>query len=240
MSLESRVLAVATWVEGLIIIGSAVVVLMLFWGAWKVLRSKVPEQVRNLIDQLVPVVVIAGIVVSILVAIDREQADRLVDGVANFVPVLLVAIIVVILARALGRILGLFVETALHGVSPVIAARGRIGVSSLILGVGVVIALQQLGISADIILILVGAIAFGTALAIALAVGHGAVPLARQVAAGRHVKDRFEAGQMVRVGELEGRIASIGLASTRLEAMDGGFIEVPNEEFLGGNVEIRP
>ena len=169
----------------------------------------------------------------------RAQADLLVDGVANYVPVLLVAVIVVILARALGRILGLFVETALHSVSPVIAARGRIGVSSLILGVGVIIAMQQLGISADIILILVGALAFGSALAIALAVGHGAVPLTRQVAAGRHVKDRFEAGQMVRIGDLEGRIAGIGLASTRLEAMDGGFIEVPNEEFLGGNVEIR-
>ncbi len=231
-------LALAAWIEGLIIIGAVTVVLLLLWGAWGIVRSAIPEQVRTLVDQLIPVVVIAGIVVSILIAIDRDQADKLVDGVANFVPVLLVAVIVVILARALGRILGLFVETALRNVSPVIASRGRIGVSSLILGVGVIIALQQLGISADIILILVGAVAFGTALALALAVGHGSVPLARQVAAGRHVKDAFEAGQMVRVGEVQGRIDSIGLASTRVEAMDGGFVEVPNDQFLAGNVEI--
>ena len=232
-------LALAAWAEGLIIIGSVTAALLIAWGLWKALGRRVPEQIRDLIDQLVPVVVIAGIVVSILVAIDRERADLLVDGVANYVPVLLVAVIVVILARALGRILGLFVETALHSASPIIAARGRIGVSSLVLGVGVIIALQQLGISADIILVLVGAIAFGTALAVAFAVGLGAVPVMRQVAAGRHVKDRFEPGQMIRVGDVEGRLASIGLASSRFEAMDGGFVEVPNAEFLTGNVEIR-
>jgi small-conductance mechanosensitive channel len=232
------VLALATWAESLIIVGGAVGALLLLWGLWRLLRSRIPEQVRSLVDQLIPVVVIAGIAMSILVAIDREQADLLVDGVARFVPVVLVAVIIVILARALGRILGLFVETALRGVSPVIASRGRIGVSSLILGIGAIIAMQVLGLSADIILLLVGALAFGTALALALAFGHGAVPLARQVAAGRHVKDRFEAGQLVRVDEVEGRIASIGLASTRIAAMDGGFVEVPNDAFLGGSVLI--
>jgi flagellar biosynthesis protein FliQ len=234
------VIALASWVEGLIIVGSAAVALLALWAAWGIFGRKVPEQVHSIIDQLFPVVVIAGIVVSILVAIDRDQADRLMDATTSFVPVLLVAIIVIILARALGRILGLFVETALRGISPVIASRGRIGVSSLILGIGVIIALQQLGISADIILILVAAVAFGTALALALAVGLGAVPLARQVAAGRHVKDAFEPGQLIRVGEVDGRISVIGLASTRVEAMDGGFVEVPNDEFLGSGVEIMP
>ena len=232
-------IALSSWVEGLIIVGAATAFLLFLSAVWRIYRPRIPEQVRNLIDQLVPVVVIAGIVVSILVAIDRDQADRLVDGLVSFVPVLLVAIIIVILARALGRILGLFVETALHSMSPVIASRGRIGVSSLILGVGVIVALQQLGIPADIILILVAAVAFGTALALALAVGLGAVPLARQVAAGRHVKDAFDEGQLIKVGAVEGRIASIGLASTPVEAMDGGFVEVPNDEFLGGEVEIR-
>jgi small-conductance mechanosensitive channel len=118
------------------------------------------------------------------------------------------------------------------------AARGRIAVSSLVLAVGVVIALQQVGISTDIILILVAAVSFGIALTLALAFGLGAVPVARQVAAGRHVKERHAEGQMVRVGEVEGRVASIGLATTRIESMDGGFIEIPHAEFLAGNVEV--
>lgn len=232
------ILALATWLESLIIVGATVVFFLAVQLVWRMARGKVPEAVRDLVDQLVPVVVIAGIVVSILVAVDREQADRLVDGTVGFIPSLLTAIIIVILSRALGRIAGVFVETALSRTSTAMAARGRIFVSSLLLAIGVIIALQQLGISTAIILILVGALAFGVALTLALAIGLGSVPMARQVAAGRHVKERFEEGEMVKVGRVEGVIESIGIASTRLHAMDGGEIEVPNDEFLGAAVDV--
>jgi len=122
--------------------------------------------------------------------------------------------------------------------SAVIAARARLAASSLILGVGVIIALQQVGISTDIILLLVGALALGTALAGGLAVGLGSVPVARQVAAGRHIQNRYEEGQTVRVGLVEGRIVDIGMATTRLEGMDGGTVSIPNDQFLEGPVTI--
>lgn len=224
----------------LITIASIVAGLALIWLLWKAIRGRFPDQAANLVDQLYPVIAVAVVVVAILIAIDPDQADALQDGVFSSIPKVLVAVIIVILARALGRILGVFVETGLGRVSPALAARGRILLSSLILAVGVIIALQQLGISTDIILVLVAAVAFGTALALALAVGLGAVPVARQVAAGRHVKDRHEEGQLVRVADVEGRIASIGLATTRIEAMDGGFVEIPNDEFLKRKVEILP
>ncbi len=232
------VVALAAWLEGLITVAAVAGALLLLWLVWRLVCKRVPETIAQLVDQLIPVLVVAGIVVAVLVVIDPDQAELLIDGVIRYIPVALVAIIVVTLARALGRILGLFVETALRPVSDVMAVRGRLITSSLILGVGLIIALQQLGVSTDIILILVAAFVFGTALAAALAVGLGAVPLARQVAAGRHVKERHSEGQLIRIGELEGRVERIGLATTRVEAMDGGSIEVPNDEFLGTNVEI--
>ncbi|MDH3471846.1 MAG: mechanosensitive ion channel family protein [Acidimicrobiia bacterium] len=221
-----------------ITIASIVVGLALIWLVWKAISRRLPDQLTDIVDQLFPVIGIAIVVVAILVAIDPDQAESLKAGVFSSIPKVLVAVIVVILARSLGRIVGALAETALGRVSPAMAARGRILLSSLILAVGVIIALQQLGISTAIILILVSAVAFGFALASALAIGLGAVPLARQVAAGRHVKDRHEEGQMVRVAGVEGRLASIGLATTRVEEMDGGFVEVPNDEFLKGNVAI--
>lgn len=231
-------LALATWLEGIIIVAAAAAFFLALQLVWRIVRSRIVEQVRDIVDQLMPVVVVAGIVVAALVAIDRKQADRLVEGTINFIPSLLTAIIIVILARALGRIFGLFVETALARTSTAMAARGRIMVSSLMLAIGVIIALQQLGISTAIILILVGAVSFGFALTLALAIGLGSVPLARQVAAGRHVKERHSPGEMVKVRGMQGRIQSIGMASTRVEAMDGGYIEIPNDEFLGASVEI--
>ena len=225
--------------EALITAGSVIVVLAAIWFGWKLARKKLPEKPAGLVDQVLPVLFLAVLVVTALVIVDPDQADLLLESTLRYLPRALVALIVVILARALGKIVGTLIEAALGRMSAVIAARARMAVSSVILGVGIIIALQQIGISTDIILLLVGALAGGAALAGGLAIGLGALPVARNVAAGRHVRDRYAEGQQVRVGEVEGRIVAIGMSTTRLEGMDGGFVEVPNEVFLAGPVTVR-
>jgi len=145
----------------------------------------------------------------------------------------------VVIAQALGKIAGLLVETAMRRVSPALASRGRLIVSSMILGIGVVIALQQVGISTDIILILVAALAFGFALTMALSIGLGSVPIARHVAAGRHVHNRYQPGDRIRVGDIDGTIAEIGLSTTRVEVSEGRSVDIPNGEFIAGVVDVR-
>ena len=227
-----------TWQEALITAGSVIAVLVVIWAVWKVAGKRLPEKVRDLIDQVLPVLYIAVLVVTALVIVDPTQADLLLESALRYLPQGLVALIVVILARALGKIVGTLTEAALTRMSGSIAARARMVTSSLILGVGIIIALQQVGISTDIILLLIGALAFGTALAGGLAIGFGSVPVARQVAAGRHIQNQYETGQMVRIGTVEGRISDIGMAATRVEAMDGGIVAIPNDQFLDGPVTI--
>ena len=67
---------------------------------------------------------------------------------------------------------------------PVLASRVRLGISSVMLGIGVIIAIDQLGVSTNTSLLLVAALA---ALAGGLAVGLGSLGMSRQVAAGRSV-----------------------------------------------------
>lgn len=213
-------------------------VMVVTWAIGRLVSRRFGGRLAELIGQLVPVLMTAIAVVGVLVIVDAEQADRLSSSVIGSVPKVMIAVIVVIVARALGRIVGLFAETALRPVSAGLAGRARLGLSSLILGVGVIIALQQVGVSTDIILILVAAVAFGGALAVALGVGLGSVPLARQVAAGRHVANRYNPGSKVRVGDAEGPIAEIGLASTRIQVGDGRFVDVPNLDFIAGAIEV--
>jgi small-conductance mechanosensitive channel len=220
--------------------GVAVGIALLIWLVGKVLRGRVGERWRDLVDQLVPVLVFSALVVGALVVADPDQATDLSSSVIKSVPRVAIAIVVVVIAQALGRIAGLFAETALRRISPVLASRVRIVVSGMILGVGVVIALQQVGISADITLILVAALAFGSALTIALAVGLGSVPIAGQIAAGRHVQNRYNQGDRIRVGDVEGRITEIGLSTTRVEVSEGRSVDVPNGEFIAGVVDVRP
>ncbi len=217
----------------------AVGIAILIWLIGKLLRNRVPEQWRDLIAQLVPVLVFSALVVGGLVIADPDQAENLFSSVIKSVPKVAVAIIIVVIAQALGRIAGLFAETGLRRISPVLASRARLIVSAMILGVGVVIAMQQVGISTDIILILVAAIAFGTALTIALGVGLGSVPVARHVAAGRHVHSRYNVGDQIRVGDVDGKILEIGLSTTRVAVSEGRSVDVPNGDFIAGVVDLK-
>ncbi len=224
--------------EALITLGVIAGIALAILVVGSILKRRLPGQLGELVGQLMPVLVFGVVAMGLLVIIDPDQANTLLDSTVSSVPKVIVAVIVVIVARALGRIVGLFLETALRRASAILASRVRMAVAGAFLGVGVIIALQQIGISTDIILLLVAAFAFGSALAMALAVGLGSVPLMRRVAAGRHVRNRFEEGQLVRVAGVEGRVASIALASTRIEAMDGGYVEIPNDQFLDGPVTI--
>lgn len=174
-----------------------------------------------------------------LVVIDPQQANDLYTSVISAVPRVMVAVIVVIIARALGRIVGLFAETALRAVSPIIASRARLVLSAGITGIGVVIAMQQVGVSTNIILVLVAAVAFGLAVMVALSIGIGSVPLARQVAAGRHVAARYQPGDKVKVGEVEGELLEIGLVSSRVSNGPGQAVDIPNAEFIAAAVNVE-
>jgi len=219
--------------------GIAVGVATVIWLVGKILQGRVGERWRDLIGQLVPVLVFSALVVGALIVADPDQASELFSSVIKSVPRVAIAIIIIVTAQALGRIAGLFTETGLRRISPVLASRARLVVSGMILGVGVVIAMQQVGISADIILILVAALAFGSALTIALGVGLGSVPIAGHIAAGRHVQNRYGQGDRIRVGDVEGRITEIGLSTTRVEVSEGRSVDVPNGEFMAGVVDVR-
>lgn len=218
--------------EALTTLAVVVGTLAVLWIVWRLVKRRLPERLADVVSQLIPVTVLIILLVTGLLIIDPDQGDRLLDSTLAYLPQAFVAIVVVIVARALGRIVGVITETALQRISPVVAARSKLAASSVILGVGIIIALQQLGISTDIVLLLVAGLVFGTALAIALLVGLGGLPLAKQVAAGRHVQERYDVGQVIRVLDHEGRITSIGLSTTRIEAMDGGVVDLPNRTLL--------
>ncbi len=226
---QSRIVAAA------VAVGAA----LLIWIVGRLVRGRVGEQWRDLVAQLVPVLVFATLVFGGLLVADPDQASDLLTSVIKSVPRVAIAVIIVVIAQALGRIVGLFAEAALRRVSPAIAGRVRLIVSSMFLGIGVVIAMQQVGISTAIILILVASVAFAVALTVALSVGLGSVPIARHIAAGRHVHNRYNSGDRIRVGDIDGRITEIGLSTTRVEVSEGRAVDIPNGEFIAGVVDVR-
>ncbi|MEL6177610.1 MAG: mechanosensitive ion channel domain-containing protein [Myxococcota bacterium] len=72
------------------------------------------------------------------------------------------------------------------------------------------------------------------ALPVILGVGLAIQDLARNLIAGviMSVDREFEEGDVLRVGEHEGEVLSIGLRNIKLEAFDGHVVEIPNAHFL--------
>lgn len=218
-----------------------VLVLGLLVRRWIVSRSgehMTPRMERNLTQFAVVIAVLAGGAVLLAGATPSVKDDILV-GVLGSLPRLLLTVAIVIVAVYLGRIIGAITESALRGWSVVMASRtGRI-VQVAIVAIGVIIALEQLGVSTELIVLVITATIAALALAAALSLGLGSVPVAKQVAAGRHVTERFEIGAVVEGATFKGEITDIGLTSTRIRTDTGGTIDVPNAVFLEGPVMVH-
>jgi len=180
------------------------------------------------------------VIAVVLVLSSRNEVIRndLVLGVVSFMPRLVVGVTLFIVAFVLSRLVGVVVAEGLRNRSVVLATRVKGVASAGILLIGALLALKQMGIETDVVVLILGALLAAGAIATGLAVGLGSLPLARQIAAGRHVEDRFTTGQLIRIGEVEGRIQRVHLASVSVVAEDGTTWEVPHERFVDDAVLI--
>ena len=228
MTLENTIIT-SSLVAGLLLIG---------WILLAIVKRRFKGTFATVLTQVAPALALSIIVVGGLVVLDPDRADVLADSALEYLPRLLVAVLVIILARAGGKVVGLLVETSLRPVSTMMAARARMAIGGGFLAIGAIIALDQLGVSTDVLLLLVGGLVLALALAGGLAVGLGSLPVARQVAAGRHVQERFSVGQTIQVAGHSGTLKSIGMSTSRIETLEQVIVEIPNESFLSGAVSI--
>ena len=192
---------------------------------------------RRMLSRSLTLPVILGGGLMVLASNNPRIGDQLTQGVISFLPQAIAGSLILIGALILARLLGVLVSQILRDSAPVMASRVGKLITVLVTIIGSVLAADQFGVTTNVILLIIGSALAAVALAAALAFGLGSQPIARQVAAGRHVDDRFHIGDFVEVGGVSGTITSIGLASTRVAA-DGQSWEVPNERFLDEPVRV--
>ena len=226
------------------ILSTAAVVLVLIIAIRFVLkRGRVARMLdddsRKMVSRSLSLLVVLGGVLVVLSANNPMIGDQLTEGVISFLPQAIAGSLILMAAIILGRLLGILVSQIMRDSAPVMASRIGKTITVAITIIGSVLAADQFGVTTNLILLIIGSGLAAIALAAALAFGLGAQPIARQVAAGRHVDDRFQAGDFVEMGGIRGTIESIGLASTRI-VDDAQSWEVPNERFLDEPVRVVP
>ena len=99
-------------------------------------------------------------------------------------------------------------------------------------------AAAQVGVSAGVLVLVVAIVLAAVCGTFAIAFGLGGREVARALNAGRFVREAYEVGQTIQVGEWRGRIVAIEPDATVL-GTDDGRVRVPNHVLLESVVRVH-
>lgn len=210
---------------------------------WILLRTnfvkglELPDQ--SLITRSISILIVVSSVILVIAGQDEAIRRDLVEGLVGFMPRAVVGVGIFIVALVLGRVGGVLVMTAMRERSPAMASRLRTVVVAAAIVLGLLMALDQMGVETGTLIMILAIVLGGASLGTALALGLGSLPLTRQISAGRHVEDRFTSGQRIEAGDLVGRIVSMGLTSVQIIGEDGRRWEVPHTLLLESPVRVE-
>jgi Conserved TM helix/Mechanosensitive ion channel len=160
----------------------------------------------------------------------------LLQSVLRFIPRAISAAIIIIFGSMLARVLGATITAVAENVNITYGkALGKI-IEYAVLAFAIVLAISTLGVDTTILTSSLTIIIASTGLAIALTFALGAREAARNVIAGHYVRQSFQPGQQVTLGDYRGRVRSTTGAYTVLETGDEGgeknTVSLPNSFLL--------
>ncbi len=96
----------------------------------------------------------------------------------------------------------------------------------------ITVVLGQLGIEAELLNATVKIFLGAISLAIAIALGFGLRPVARNVVSGVYARDLFTPGSIIEVDGVEATVVEVGAVATRLEQGGNRFFVIPNSHLV--------
>ncbi|MFO6380968.1 mechanosensitive ion channel domain-containing protein, partial [Pseudomonas aeruginosa] len=101
------------------------------------------------------------------------------------------------------------------------------------------VAVGQLEVKTDLLNYIIAIVLITVGLAAALALGLGSREVAGQIIAGIYVRELYQVGQQVKVGDVEGTIEEIGTVKTILLTEEGELVSLANRLLLDQRVTSR-
>lgn len=178
----------------------------------------------------------AGLVGALGVA-SPESLKPLPADLARFVPQAVVAALLMIGGKIVAQLAGVAVGKALlkaTGKQPKAILKT---VEFTILTLVGLLAARQLGIDTTVLNIMLMAVAFGAALAMALLIGVGGRDVAKEIAAGRVLAKLVQVDDTVEIGAIRGAITELHPTVTVIETANG-LISVGNSVLQAGPLQI--
>ena len=202
-------------------------------------RLGIKAQVSTLIGKIVYWFVLLIFLISAAESLGLERVSATLDVLALYLPKMFAAALVLLAGILLAQLLNTMVKGAAEGVRLEYAAGlGRI-VQGMVIIISVSVAIGQLEIKAELLNYVVVIVLLTIGLASALALGLASKDVAGQIIAGIYVRELYELGQQVQIGDVEGRIEEMGTVKTILVNEDGEWFYIANRVLLEQKVTSR-
>jgi small-conductance mechanosensitive channel len=209
-------------------------------GRWRVndtlSRAGLPESIARVCGAVVRVVLSVIVVFAALTLLGLEPMSQSLNEAVLFLPNLLAALALLLAGVILAGVVRERVDRFTYQMDfPVpLGQLAQVGT----LAIFAIMAAAQVGVSADVLILVVAIVLSAVAGTFALAFGLGGREVARALNAGRFVRGAFEVGQTIEVGDLRGRIVAIDADATVL-GTDDGRVRVPNHMLLESVVRVH-
>ncbi|MGE8407833.1 MAG: mechanosensitive ion channel family protein [Pseudomonas sp.] len=214
--------------------------LMAGTGLTKMLgRVGIHVPISTLVGKIIYWFILLIFLVSAAEALGLERVSSTLDMLALYLPKVFGAALVLLAGVLLAQVANGLVRGAAEGIGLEYAAGvGRI-VQGLVIIISISVAISQLEVKTDLLnhVIVIGLITVG--LAVALAMGLGSREIAGQILAGIYVRELYQVGQEVRIGDVEGQIEEIGTVKTVVLTDDGELVSLSNRVLLEQRVSSR-
>ncbi|AKF45577.1 mechanosensitive ion channel family protein [Pseudomonas syringae] len=206
-------------------------------------RAGVKVPVSTLIGKVVYWFVLLFVLLIFLVSaaesLGLQRVSATLDMLALYLPKVFGAALVLLVGVLLAQLVNGLVRGAAEGVGiDYSAGLGRIA-QGLVIIISISVAISQLEVKTDLLnhVIVIALITVG--LTVALALGLGSREIAGQIIAGIYVRELFQVGQQVQIGDTEGQIEEIGTVKTTLLTDEGELVSFSNRILLEQRVSSR-
>ncbi|PYC22612.1 mechanosensitive ion channel domain-containing protein [Pseudomonas alcaligenes] len=202
-------------------------------------RVGIQVSVSTLIGKIIYWFVLLIFLVSAAESLGLQRVSATLDVLALYLPKVFGAALVLLAGVLLAQLVSSLVRGAAEGVGLDYAAGlGRIA-QGLVIIISISVAIGQLEVKTDLLNNVIAIVLISVGLAVALALGLGSREIAGQILAGIYVRELYEVGQQVKIGEVEGQIEEIGTVKTVLLTEEGELVSLANRTLLEQRVSSR-
>ena len=214
--------------------------LMAGTGLTKLLaRVGIHVPVSTLIGKIIYWFVLLVFLVSAVDQLGLERVSATLDVLALYVPKVFGAALILLAGVLAAQLLSGLVRGAAEGVGLEYAnGLGRIA-QWLIIVISLSVAIGQLEVKTELLNNVIAIVLISVGAAVALALGLGSRQIAGQILAGIYVRELYEVGQQIQVGEVEGQIEEIGTVKTTVLTESGELVSLANRVLLEQRVSSR-